>query len=57
MSKRWMDRGEPSLSEVLQDPIVHLVMARDRLALEKVRAELNASAMRLRINRTASPVK
>jgi hypothetical protein len=51
MSKRWLDLREPSLSEVLQDPIVHLVMARDRLAVETVRAELHASARRLRATR------
>lgn len=30
-------RGEPALRDVLADPLVHLVMARDRLSPDQVR--------------------
>jgi hypothetical protein len=37
--------GEPALEDVLDDPIIRLLMARDRLAVEDVRG-LAASAKR-----------
>lgn len=46
MSNCW--HGEPSLTDVLQDPIVRMLMARDQLDEDVVRAELHASAHRLR---------
>lgn len=39
---------EPPLSDVLNDPIVHLVLARDRLALTDVQAFLNEARCYLR---------
>lgn len=51
MATCWSDRREPSLSEVLRDPIVHLVLARDGLDVEEVRAELRDTAARLKERR------
>lgn len=37
MSKKWEKRGEePMLEEIMKDPIIGLVMARDNLAHEEV---------------------
>lgn len=44
-SRCW--RGEPPLSELLDDPIMHLVMARDRICVDDVH-QLMAS-VRVRI--------
>ncbi len=41
------DRMEPRLDEMLDDPIVRLVMARDRLSPDRVRAEMTEAAERL----------
>lgn len=51
MANCWSDRREPSLAEVLRDPIVHLVLARDGLTVETVREELRATAARLQARR------
>jgi hypothetical protein len=40
--------GEPPLRDVLDDPIVHLVLARDRLALTDVQAFLDEARSYLR---------
>ncbi|GEM_PF-2271279 len=37
--RRWL-RGEPSLSDILQDPVVQLVMRRDRVDPDRLRALL-----------------
>lgn len=39
---------EPALSEVLADPLVHLVMARDNLTAGQVACDLHLAAARLR---------
>lgn len=38
---------EPHLHEMLDDPIVRLVMARDRITPDDVRAEMMAARVRL----------
>ena len=43
----YLGNREPALDEVLDDPIVRLVMARDRLPPEEVRAHVEAVAARL----------
>jgi len=49
----WSEAGpEPRLSDVLADPIVHLVMRRDRLTPEDVRRAVRVAQARLR---TAPP--
>jgi hypothetical protein len=40
--------AEPPLSDVLNDPIVHLVLARDCLALTEVRTFLDEAGRHLR---------
>lgn len=48
-SKAWSEAGiEPSLTEVLGDPIVHLVMRRDGVSLDDVRAAVRLGQARLR---------
>jgi hypothetical protein len=42
---------EPPLDEVFADHIVHLVMARDRLVPEEVRAQMEAARHQLRQRR------
>ena len=39
--------GEPTLAEVMADPLVHLVMKRDRLAADDVWPVLNQARARL----------
>ncbi len=56
-SERWLS-GEPSLDDMLKDPIVRLVMKRDGLSEDAVRAVFKDAAERLRartdrINRAA----
>ncbi len=46
-SKAWFC-GEPSVEELLADPIVRLVMARDGLTTNQVRGHLQSAARRLR---------
>ena len=43
----YLGNREPALDEVLGDPIVRLVMARDRLPPGEVRAHVEAVAARL----------
>lgn len=47
------DRMEPPLEEMLDDPIVRLVLARDRLTPDAVRAAMRDAALRLRSRRQA----
>lgn len=42
----WL-QGEPEIEEMLRDPIVHLVMARDGLTPQGLRRILRASGARL----------
>lgn len=50
--KNWAGAGlEPLLSEILSDPIVHLVMARDGLTPADVWPQLQAAQARLRTRR------
>lgn len=44
----YIGNCEPPLQEVLTDPIVRLVMARDRWRVEEVAAEIKAAQRRLR---------
>jgi hypothetical protein len=43
----YLGNREPSLDEMLEDPIVRLVMARDRLRPDDVRAYVEAAVRRL----------
>jgi hypothetical protein len=43
----YVGNREPLLEEVLNDPIVRLVMARDGLPLEEVRVHIEAARRRL----------
>ncbi|WP_192499378.1 hypothetical protein [Skermanella pratensis] len=51
MDKR---RPEPSLDDLLDDPILHAVLARDGLTVEEVRRFLNEMKQRLRPVRKAA---
>jgi hypothetical protein len=51
MDKR---RPEPSLDDLLDDPILHAVLARDGLTVEEVRRFLNEMKQRLRPARKAA---
>jgi hypothetical protein len=44
----YLGNREPPLDEVLDDPIVRLVMARDRLMPDDVKAYVDAVVRRLR---------
>ena len=45
----WSKAGiEPSLTEVMNDPIVHLVMRRDSLTSDEVWSVINAARRRLK---------
>ena len=45
----WATSGvEPSLSELFADPILHLVLRRDRITLAEVHAAVGAAQCRLR---------
>jgi hypothetical protein len=44
----YLGNREPPLDEVLDDPIVRLVMARDRLLPDDVKAYVDALVRRLR---------
>lgn len=47
-SKTRIDyRGEPSIEELLSDPIIHLVMRRDGLTVAAVRRVFEDAARRL----------
>lgn len=39
--------GEPRLSEILEDPVLHAVMARDRITREELLAQIAAVRERL----------
>lgn len=43
----YRDNREPPLDEVFEDPIVHLVLARDKLRVEEVRAQMRVAQMRI----------
>lgn len=47
----YLGNREPLLDEVFNDHIVHLVMARDRLAPEEVRTQVEAVRHQLRQRR------
>ena len=47
----YIGNREPPLDEVLNDPIVGLLMARDRLTREVVRAQMEAAQRHLRNRR------
>lgn len=58
MKKHWATAGiEPSLAEVLSDPILHQVMRRDRLSLDMIHSAIRRGqeALRRRAERTAAP--
>jgi hypothetical protein len=44
----YLRNAEPPLEELLNDPIAHLLMARDRLQFEQVWAYVNDARRRLR---------
>ena len=51
----WSEAGpEPKLGDVLADPIVHLVMRRDRLTPEDVWAAVHVARDRLRATETGA---
>lgn len=52
----YLGNREPPLDEVLDDPIVRLVMARDRLLPEEVRVNIQAAQRRLREPRQSREV-
>ncbi|MDX1574860.1 MAG: hypothetical protein R3285_01625 [Kiloniellales bacterium] len=47
ISERWLS-GEPSLDDMLKDPIVRLLMKHDGLSEDTVRAVFQDAAKRLR---------
>jgi hypothetical protein len=47
---RWCDR-EPTLEDILSDPIVRVVMAADRVDVQKLEAALREIAVSLRAAR------
>jgi hypothetical protein len=47
-SESWL-HGEPSIQEVMSDPIVHLIMRRDGLTPESVWAVIEAASMKLQL--------
>ena len=44
----YLRNAEPTIEELLNDPIAHLLMARDRLQSEQVWAYVNGARRRLR---------
>ena len=44
----WFRNAEPTVDELLDDPIAQLLMARDRLQPEQVRAYVNDARRKLR---------
>lgn len=44
--RRWL-KGEPTLSEVLDDPVIRLVMRRDRVDPDRLREFLRGLGTRL----------
>lgn len=58
MKNRWATAGvEPTLAEILSDPILHQVMRRDRLNPDMVRAAIRAGqdALRRRAGHADAP--
>ena len=52
----WSEAGlEPNLSKLLADPIVHLVMRRDGLTTDDVRAAVRLAQVRLRSTARGAP--
>ncbi len=47
-SEAWL-RGEPSIQELMSDPIIHLVMRRDGLTPEIVWAVIQAASAELQV--------
>ena len=47
-SDSWL-HGEPSIREVMSDPIIHLVMRRDGLTPEIVWAVIQAASVKLQV--------
>ncbi len=47
-SESWL-HGEPSIREVMSDPLVHLVMRRDGLTPESVWAVIQAASVELQV--------
>ena len=51
----WRDPGiEPSLEDVLSDPLVHLIMRRDHLSVADVRQMMDITQARLLVTRAPS---
>lgn len=49
LSRRWLKPGEePDLAEVLDDPVVHLVMRRDGVSLAQLRCVITRARAVLR---------
>ncbi len=48
-SESWL-HGEPSIQEVMSDPIVRLIMRRDGLTPESVWAVIRAASVELQVN-------
>jgi hypothetical protein len=46
--KAWIGNREPTLDELLDDPVACLLMAGDRLAADTVRGHFEAARRRLR---------
>ncbi len=54
-AEMWRDPGiEPSLEDVLSDPLVHLIMRRDRLSVADVRQVMNITQARLLVTKASS---
>jgi hypothetical protein len=53
----YVGNREPLLDEVLNDPIVRLVMARDGLPLEEVWVHVEAARRRLRERRRSVEIR
>ena len=47
-SESWF-HGEPSIQEMMSDPLVHLVMRRDGLTPESVWAVIQAASIKLQL--------
>ena len=50
----YLGNREPPLGEVLDDPIVRLIMARDRLLPDEVRAHVEVARRRLQEGRRST---
>ena len=48
--RNWMERGEPCLRELLDDPIMQTLMARDHVAREELAAVVAQARARLGIS-------